>query len=208
MSQQTNNIFFAVLVILIILIGTVIFSVLFNNNNNCQQIDQNKKKKRTRSRRRNNEVENSDDNSGICITSKIFNCTNICDNSITSDDKDQMLASLMLSTDNTMITYTVNYVNNQLPPKLSQLQKVTFSVKNEDSFKIVKTVTNVQDTENGFIINGMWAKDDDSDVLTDEIVAGLQSSNMYIVLYFDNKVVSGPLLAIENAGQSVSRNYK
>jgi hypothetical protein len=202
-----NQLFYAVLIILAVIVGALIVSFLVNNNNNCQQIESKKKSKKTRSK-----IKNSDDipndNNGLCITSKIFNCTNICDNSTNTNDKDQMLASLMLSSDNTMITYTVNYVNQQIPPKVSALQNVLFRTQTGNEFKTVKTVTNVQETENGFIINGMWAKDDDFEVLSDEIISSLQSGNMYIILNFEDKVVSGPLLAIENAGQLVSRNNK
>ena len=119
--------------------------------------------------------------------------SNISSKSFKSEYKnnDEILtASLMLSNDKSMATYTINYINPQ-PFKIKHLTIMSGAINN--THQILKCLTsNIQGTEEGFIINGMWTKFGE-EPLTDEIISEL-GKNIYVEVEFEDHTIKSLLL--------------
>lgn len=206
-NRNINPLVLTVVFILVILIGGALLNLIVNvirdSRNNCQLTSSSTKKKNKKKRITNDANSETNNETNNRINSLVSNISSKSFKSEYKNNDEILTASLMLSNDKSMATYTINYINPQ-PFKLKHLAIMSSSgIGNINTSNAINSTThivkclkcltsNIQVTEEGFIINGMWTKFGE-EPLTDEIISEL-GKNIYVEVEFEDHTIKSLLL--------------
>jgi len=177
MSNRHNNLAFPVAIAVIIFICIGLVKVIIDTINNTfnPQLENGNNV--------NNRIKQSVSRSRRIASAEPTNTFN------TRSEDGNIYATVVLSSDDTLMTFTVNAVTDK------PLRSVQFL--NGDSEGII--ISDVQETETGYMINSMWANFNEPPFASNH-VDDLRKGNMYIILNFDDMLMKGQLLAATNIG--------